>query len=215
MVALLIKWLQRLFKRSIKFSKKAMGTTNVRLDEKLNKVVWRRGICSFPRIIRVQISRWCNYEEDAKEDFYSTIICFGPTLMIKDFFLCINTCLVLMAKKLFCVNTQLQPMSHPFPIQWLTQIIGNIIKLIIKLSIDHSYLIYNQWLRIFPSVNIFSFFSISVNNPYSVKTNGGAPAKECRVMSLKWNIAILVGTVTKREPRSCNFFNIFTTKLRR
>lgn len=48
------------------FAKKTMGTTDVRLDVKLNKAVWSQGIRNIPHRIRVQISRRRNDDEDAK-----------------------------------------------------------------------------------------------------------------------------------------------------
>lgn len=56
-----------------KFAQKAMGTTDVRVDVKLNKQVWSRGIRSVPRRVRVRIARKRNDEEDAKEEFYSLV----------------------------------------------------------------------------------------------------------------------------------------------
>ncbi|XVF33749.1 hypothetical protein REPUB_Repub17cG0195400 [Reevesia pubescens] len=56
-----------------KFSQKAMGTTDVRVDVKLNKHIWSRGIRSVPRRVRVRIARKRNDEEDAKEEFYSLV----------------------------------------------------------------------------------------------------------------------------------------------
>ena len=56
-----------------KFAQKAVGTTDVRVDVKLNKYVWSRGIRSVPRRIRVRIARKRNDEEDAKEEFYSLV----------------------------------------------------------------------------------------------------------------------------------------------
>lgn len=50
-----------------------MGTTDVRVDVKLNKQVWSRGIRSVPRRIRVRVARKRNDEEDAKEEFYSLV----------------------------------------------------------------------------------------------------------------------------------------------
>lgn len=50
-----------------------MGTTDVRMDVKLNKQVWSRGIRSVPRRIRVRVARKRNDEEDAKEEFYSLV----------------------------------------------------------------------------------------------------------------------------------------------
>lgn len=48
-----------------------MGTTDVRVDVKLNKYIWSRGIRSVPRRARVRIARKRN-DEDAKE-FYSLV----------------------------------------------------------------------------------------------------------------------------------------------
>ncbi|CAI0428059.1 unnamed protein product [Linum tenue] len=56
-----------------KFAQKAMGTTDVRVDVKLNKQIWSRGIRSVPRRVRVRIARKRNDEEDAKEEFYSLV----------------------------------------------------------------------------------------------------------------------------------------------
>ncbi|KAF3787251.1 60S ribosomal protein L31 [Nymphaea thermarum] len=56
-----------------KFAQKAMGTTDVRVDVKLNKHIWSRGIRSVPRRVRVRISRKRNDEEDAKEELYSLV----------------------------------------------------------------------------------------------------------------------------------------------
>ncbi|RRT39325.1 hypothetical protein B296_00052351 [Ensete ventricosum] len=57
-----------------KFAQKAMGTTDVRVDVKLNKHIWSRGIRSVPRRIRVRIARKRNDEEDAKEELYSLVM---------------------------------------------------------------------------------------------------------------------------------------------
>ncbi|KAK4414435.1 60S ribosomal protein L31 [Sesamum alatum] len=56
-----------------KFAQKAMGTTDVRVDVKLNKQIWSRGIRSVPRRIRVRIARKRNDDEDAKEELYSLV----------------------------------------------------------------------------------------------------------------------------------------------
>ena len=48
------------------FAQKAMGTSDVRLDVKLNKAVWSQGIRSVPTRVRVVISRRRNDDEDAK-----------------------------------------------------------------------------------------------------------------------------------------------------
>ncbi|KAI9116404.1 hypothetical protein K1719_012571 [Acacia pycnantha] len=56
-----------------KFAQKAMGTSDVRVDVKLNKLVWSQGIRSVPRRMRVHVARKRNDEEDAKEEFYSLV----------------------------------------------------------------------------------------------------------------------------------------------
>ncbi|WVZ92260.1 hypothetical protein U9M48_038340 [Paspalum notatum var. saurae] len=56
-----------------KFVQKAMGTTDVRIDVKLNKHIWSSGIRSVPRRVRVRIARKRNDEEDAKEELYSLV----------------------------------------------------------------------------------------------------------------------------------------------
>ncbi|VVB11490.1 unnamed protein product [Arabis nemorensis] len=56
-----------------KFAEKAMGTKDVRVDVKLNKQIWSRGIRGPPRRIRVRIARKRNDDEDAKEEFFSLV----------------------------------------------------------------------------------------------------------------------------------------------
>lgn len=50
-----------------------MGTTDVRVDVKLNKFVWSRGIRGVPRRVRVRIARKRNEDEDAKEELFSLV----------------------------------------------------------------------------------------------------------------------------------------------
>ncbi|KAL6552199.1 hypothetical protein OROGR_008353 [Orobanche gracilis] len=56
-----------------KFAQKAVGTTDVRVDVKLNKNIWIRGIRSVRRRIRVLFARNRNNDEDAKEELYSLV----------------------------------------------------------------------------------------------------------------------------------------------
>uniref|UniRef100_A0A5B6ZP03 Putative 60S ribosomal protein L31 n=1 Tax=Davidia involucrata TaxID=16924 RepID=A0A5B6ZP03_DAVIN len=56
-----------------KFAQKAMGTKDVRVDVKLNKYIWSRGIRSVPRRVRVRVARKRNDDEDAKEELYSLV----------------------------------------------------------------------------------------------------------------------------------------------
>merc|ERR1711943_60628 len=63
-----------------KFAQKVMKTSDVRVDVKLNKAIWSKGIRNVPRKIRVQISRRRNDDEDATEDLYSYVtVVDGPT----------------------------------------------------------------------------------------------------------------------------------------
>ena len=50
-----------------------MKTSDVRVDVKLNKAVWSKGIRNVPKRIRVQISRRRNDNEDADEEMYSYV----------------------------------------------------------------------------------------------------------------------------------------------
>ena len=60
--------------RQIKtFAQKMMKTSDVRVDVKLNKAVWSKGIRNVPKRIRVQISRRRNDNEDADEEMYSYV----------------------------------------------------------------------------------------------------------------------------------------------
>ncbi|TFY76895.1 hypothetical protein EWM64_g7114 [Hericium alpestre] len=58
-------------KSVIEFAQKAMGTTDVRVDPKLNQALWERGIKSPPHRIRVKLERKRNDEENAKEKLYT------------------------------------------------------------------------------------------------------------------------------------------------
>ncbi|GER45192.1 60S ribosomal protein L31 [Striga asiatica] len=56
-----------------RFAQKVMWTSDVRVDVKLNKHIWSRGIRSVPRRIRVRIERKRNDDDDAKEEMYSLV----------------------------------------------------------------------------------------------------------------------------------------------
>lgn len=49
----------RAVKEIRKFAEKAMGTSDVRIDVKLNKELWRQGIKNVPFRLRMKISRMC------------------------------------------------------------------------------------------------------------------------------------------------------------
>lgn len=50
-----------------------MGTSDVRLDPRLNVHVWKRGIQGVDRRMRLRISRKRNDEEDAKERLFAYV----------------------------------------------------------------------------------------------------------------------------------------------
>lgn len=50
-----------------------MGTTDVRLDPKLNVQLWSRGVQGVQHRLRVRISRKRNDEEDAKEKLFAFV----------------------------------------------------------------------------------------------------------------------------------------------
>lgn len=56
---------------------KMMGTADVRLDPKLNKMVWTHGIKNVPRRIRVRFARKRNDDEEAKHKLY-TVVSYVP-----------------------------------------------------------------------------------------------------------------------------------------
>ncbi|MCO5578452.1 hypothetical protein L7F22_032295 [Adiantum nelumboides] len=57
----------------MKFAQKMMGTSNVRVDVKLNKHLWSRGIRNVSKRVRIRIARNHSVEEDAKGDLYSYV----------------------------------------------------------------------------------------------------------------------------------------------
>ena len=56
-----------------KFATKMMGTKDVRVDVKLNKAVWSKGIRNVPTKLRIRVQRKWNDDEDAKEEMYSFV----------------------------------------------------------------------------------------------------------------------------------------------
>mmetsp|Transcript_69222 Transcript_69222/g.219006 ORF Transcript_69222/g.219006 Transcript_69222/m.219006 type:complete len:100 (-) Transcript_69222:72-371(-) len=55
------------------FAAKMMKTSDVRVDVKLNKHVWSRGVRNVPNRVRIQVARKRNDDEDAKEELYSYV----------------------------------------------------------------------------------------------------------------------------------------------
>ncbi|KIJ64735.1 hypothetical protein HYDPIDRAFT_28102 [Hydnomerulius pinastri MD-312] len=58
-------------KSVVEFARKSMGTSDVRLDPKLNQALWAQGIKTVPHRIRVKLERKRNDEENAKEKLYT------------------------------------------------------------------------------------------------------------------------------------------------
>ncbi|KAJ8579716.1 hypothetical protein M405DRAFT_835463 [Rhizopogon salebrosus TDB-379] len=58
-------------KSVVEFARKSMGTTDVRLDPKLNQALWARGVKTVPHRIRVKLERKRNDEEGAKEKLFT------------------------------------------------------------------------------------------------------------------------------------------------
>jgi large subunit ribosomal protein L31e len=48
-----------------------MGTSDVRIDQKLNKFLWSKGVKNVPYRVRVRLARKRNDDEDAKEKLYT------------------------------------------------------------------------------------------------------------------------------------------------
>lgn len=48
-----------------------MGTSDVRIDTKLNKEIWKTGVRNVPHRVRVRLSRKRNDDDDAKEPLYT------------------------------------------------------------------------------------------------------------------------------------------------
>ncbi|CAG9798338.1 unnamed protein product [Chironomus riparius] len=56
-----------------KFAEKEMGTKDVRIDTRLNKAIWSRGIRNPPFRVRVRLSRRRNDDEDSPNKLYTLV----------------------------------------------------------------------------------------------------------------------------------------------
>jgi large subunit ribosomal protein L31e len=59
------------------FAQKEMRTTDVRLDVKLNQMVWAKGIRHIPNRVRVRMQRRRNEDENSKHKMY-TLVSYVP-----------------------------------------------------------------------------------------------------------------------------------------
>nr|CAD7585904.1 unnamed protein product [Timema genevievae] len=73
----------RAIKEIRKFALKQMGTPDVRVDTRLNKQVWSKGIRNVPFRIRVRLSRRRNDDEDSPNKLY-TLVTFVPVASFKN-----------------------------------------------------------------------------------------------------------------------------------
>merc|ERR1711936_537985 len=63
----------RAIKEVKKFAEKQMGTTDVRIDTRLNKHLWSQGIKSVPFRVRVRLARLRNEDEDSVNKLYTLV----------------------------------------------------------------------------------------------------------------------------------------------
>jgi len=63
----------RAVKEIKKFAYKQMGTQDVRIDTKLNKYIWSKGIRNVPYRVRVRLSRKRNEDEDSPHKLYTLV----------------------------------------------------------------------------------------------------------------------------------------------
>ncbi|CAD7672827.1 unnamed protein product [Nyctereutes procyonoides] len=66
-----------------KFAMKEMGTPDVRIDTRLNKAVWAKGIRNVPYRIHVRLSRKHNEDEDSPNKLY-TLVTYVPVTTFKN-----------------------------------------------------------------------------------------------------------------------------------
>uniref|UniRef100_A0A669BM35 Large ribosomal subunit protein eL31 n=3 Tax=Oreochromis TaxID=8139 RepID=A0A669BM35_ORENI len=72
----------RAIKEIRKFAVKEMGTPDVRIDTRLNKAVWSKGVRNVPYRIRVRLSRKRNEDEDSPNKLY-TLVTYVPVTTCK------------------------------------------------------------------------------------------------------------------------------------
>uniref|UniRef100_A0A0K8TR09 Large ribosomal subunit protein eL31 n=1 Tax=Tabanus bromius TaxID=304241 RepID=A0A0K8TR09_TABBR len=63
----------RAIKEIRKFAEKEMGTRDVRIDTRLNKHIWSKGIRSTPFRVRVRLARRRNDDEDSPNKLYTLV----------------------------------------------------------------------------------------------------------------------------------------------
>ncbi|XP_033254537.1 60S ribosomal protein L31-like [Drosophila miranda] len=73
----------RAIKEIRKFAEREMGTTDVRIDTRLNKHIWSKGIRSTPFRVRVRLARRRNDDEDSPNKLY-TYVTYVPVSTFKN-----------------------------------------------------------------------------------------------------------------------------------
>ncbi|KAI8123670.1 Uroporphyrinogen decarboxylase [Lucilia cuprina] len=73
----------RAIKEIRKFAEKEMGTNDVRIDTRLNKHIWSKGIRSTPFRVRVRLARRRNDDEDSPNKLY-TLVTYVPVATFKN-----------------------------------------------------------------------------------------------------------------------------------
>ncbi|XP_011206487.1 PREDICTED: 60S ribosomal protein L31 [Bactrocera latifrons] len=73
----------RAIKEIRKFAEKEMGTNDVRIDTRLNKHIWSKGIRSTPVRVRVRLARRRNDDEDSPNKLY-TLVTYVPVSTFKN-----------------------------------------------------------------------------------------------------------------------------------
>ncbi|KAH8263541.1 hypothetical protein KR215_002122 [Drosophila sulfurigaster] len=73
----------RAIKEIRKFAEREMGTNDVRIDTRLNKHIWSKGIRSTPFRVRVRLARRRNDDEDSPNKLY-TLVTYVPVSTFKN-----------------------------------------------------------------------------------------------------------------------------------
>merc|ERR1712227_785713 len=63
----------RAIKEIKKFAEKQMGTTDVRIETRLNKHLWSQGVRNVPFRVRVRLARMRNEDEDSTNKLYTLV----------------------------------------------------------------------------------------------------------------------------------------------
>ncbi|XP_066247012.1 large ribosomal subunit protein eL31 [Euwallacea similis] len=72
----------RAIKEIRKFAEKQMGTPDIRIDTRLNKQLWSKGIRNVPFRVRVRLSRRRNDDEDSVHKLF-TLVTYVPVATFK------------------------------------------------------------------------------------------------------------------------------------